>query len=102
MDENHDFTDLLPKVKKRESVSVYLQLLQGRFISDSQNAFVLLLNLFDIGILLDSFDIILFPFTERLNSCALELLKSESFVVVCRVEASLRKLQLAYIVLVLQ
>jgi hypothetical protein len=102
VNEDHQFTDLLPKVQKRKSISIYLKLFETRFVCNCQDAFVLLLDFLDVGIFLDSFHIILLPFTKRLNPGALQLLKSQSLVVVDRVEACLRKFELTHIVVVLQ
>lgn len=102
MNEDHDSTHLLPEMKERESVSVDLQLLQGRLIGNSKNAFVLLLNLLDVGVFLDTFYIILLPFAQCLNPSTFKLLEPEPFVVVSGIEASLWILQLAHIVSVFQ
>jgi len=102
VNEDHQFTALLPKVQKRKSIGVYLKLFETRFVCDGQDAFVFLLDFLDIGIFLDSFHIILLPFAKRLNPGALQLLESQSLVVVDRVEACLRKFELAHIVMVLE
>jgi len=82
VNEDHQFTALLPKVQKRKSIGVYLKLFETRFVCDGQDAFVFLLDFLDIGIFLDASHIFLLPIAHSVKSSFLKFLKAQSFSIV--------------------
>ena len=102
MNEYKQLSYLLSEMKNRKSVGIDLKPFKLSFISNCQNLVVFLLNFFDIGILLNSFDIFLFPFAETLDSGVFQLFKPQPFVVIHRVQTCFWEFNFIDVVVVCQ
>ena len=57
----------LTNFQQRESINVHIKLFKLVLVSNGENLIILFLDFFDIAILLNSFQILLFPVTQCFN-----------------------------------
>ena len=100
LEENEHSANGLTALKQWEPVRVDLQLLKRIFRLLGQDLVVLLLDLLDVGVLLDAAHVLLLPVAHGVEPSLLQLLESQPFRVVDGIERRLWKLLLVHVALV--